>query len=80
VHVLLSKSTSCRAVPPPRPADGQRELKKMGMNASVQLFSSLKRVGVDQAEGVVRNGWARPKKTRPIGGQLNKPQGRVKMP
>jgi hypothetical protein len=38
------------------------ELKEMGMNASVQLFSSLKRDGADEAEGVLRDWLGVPKK------------------
>jgi GTP-binding protein len=56
VHVLLSKSDKLSRGPAAQTLlTVSAELKKMGMNASVQLFSSLKKVGVDQAEGVVRD-------------------------
>ena len=63
VHVLLSKSDKLSRGPAAQTLlTVSAELKKMGMNASVQLFSSLKRVGVDQAEGVVREWLGTPKK------------------
>jgi hypothetical protein len=44
------------------------------MNATVQLFSSLKRVGVDQAEGVVRDWLGVPKKNPAQAEVLNPPE------
>jgi GTP-binding protein len=62
VHVLLSKSDKLSRGPAAQTLlTVSTELKKMGMNASVQLFSSLKKVGVDQAEGVVRDWLGVPK-------------------
>jgi GTP-binding protein len=63
VHVLLSKSDKLSRGPAAQTLlTVGAELRKMGLNASVQLFSSLKRVGVDQAEGVVRGLLGVPKK------------------
>lgn len=63
VHVLLSKSDKLSRGPAAQALLAvSAELKKMGMNATVQLFSSLKKVGVDQAEGVVRAWLGIPKK------------------
>jgi len=56
VHVLLSKSDKLsRGAAAQTLLAVNAELKKMGMKASAQLFSSPKKVGVDQAEGVVRD-------------------------
>lgn len=75
VHVLLSKSDKLSRGPAAQTllAVGA-ELKKMGMNSSVQLFSSLKKVGVDQAEGVVRDWLGVPKKNPAQIEVLVKPQ------
>jgi GTP-binding protein len=55
VHVLLSKSDKLSRGPAQQTLRQVRaELAEMGMNASVQLFSSLKRDGADEAEGVLR--------------------------
>ncbi|MDP2787180.1 MAG: ribosome biogenesis GTP-binding protein YihA/YsxC [Pseudomonadota bacterium] len=70
VHVLLSKSDKLSRGPAAQTLLAVRsELKKMGMNASVQLFSSSKKVGVDQAEGVVRDWLGVPKKN-PAQGEI----------
>jgi len=64
VHVLLSKSDKLSRGPAAQTLLAvSAELRKMGMNASVQLFSSLKKVGVEQAEGVVRDWLGVPKKS-----------------
>jgi GTP-binding protein len=63
VHVLLSKSDKLSRGPAQQTLrDVRAELGKMGMNATVQLFSSLKRDGVDEAEGVLRVWLGVPKK------------------
>lgn len=63
VHVLLSKSDKLSRGPATQTLGQVRdELLAAGLNASVQLFSSLKRVGVDEAENVVRNWLGTPKK------------------
>ncbi len=63
VHVLLSKSDKLSRGPAQQTLREVRaELGKMGMNATVQLFSSLKRDGVDEAEGVLRVWLGVPKK------------------
>lgn len=63
VHVLLSKSDKLSRGPAQQTLREVRdELKQMRMNASVQLFSSLKRDGVDEAEGVLRTWLGVPKK------------------
>ncbi len=63
VHVLLSKSDKLSRGAAAQTLQGvSAELKKMGMNATAQLFSSPKKVGVDQAEGVVRTWLGFPKK------------------
>jgi GTP-binding protein len=55
VHVLLSKSDKLSRGPAQQTLRNVRaELVEMGMNATVQLFSSLKRDGADEAEGVLR--------------------------
>lgn len=64
VHVLLSKSDKLSRGPAAQTLlDVRAELKKMGMNATAQLFSSSKKVGVDQAEGIVREWLGVPKKS-----------------
>lgn len=63
VHVLLSKSDKLSRGPAAQTLNSVRaELLATGFKASVQLFSSLKRVGVDEAEGVVRDWLGVPKK------------------
>jgi GTP-binding protein len=75
VHVLLSKSDKLSRGPATQTLISvSTELKKMGMNATAQLFSSSKRVGVDQAEGVVRDWLGVPKKNPAEGAVLEKPQ------
>jgi GTP-binding protein len=65
VHVLLSKSDKLSRGPAAQTLlTVSAELKKMGMNATAQLFSSSKKVGVDQAEGVVRQWLGVPKKSQ----------------
>lgn len=65
VHVLLSKSDKLSRGPAQQTLRQVRaELAEMGMNATVQLFSSLKRDGADEAEGVLRN-WLGVTKTPP---------------
>lgn len=72
VHVLLSKSDKLSRGPAAQTLlDVRAELKKMGMNATAQLFSSSKKVGVDQAEGVVREWLGVPKKSQ---GQAQLPE------
>jgi GTP-binding protein len=74
VHVLLSKSDKLSRGPAAQTLlTVSSELKKMGMNASVQLFSSLKKIGVDQAEGVVREWLGTPKKN-PTNVEVVEPQ------
>ena len=56
VHVLLSKSDKLSRGPAQQTLRRVRgDLEAMGLNASAQLFSSLKREGVDEAEGILRN-------------------------
>jgi len=63
VHVLLSKSDKLSRGPALQTLRQVRdELVNLGLDASVQLFSSLKRDGVDEAEGVLRNWLGVPKK------------------
>jgi GTP-binding protein len=65
VHVLLSKSDKLSRGPAAQTLLAvSAELKKMGMNATAQLFSSSKKVGVDQAEGIVREWLGVPKKNQ----------------
>lgn len=69
VHVLLSKSdklSRSQALPVLRQVSA--DLLEAGFNASVQLFSSPKRVGVEEAEAVVR-GWLGMAKKAPAQGQ-----------
>jgi GTP-binding protein len=75
VHVLLSKSDKLARGPAAQTLLAvSAELRKMGMNASAQLFSSLKKIGVDQAEGVVRDWLGTPKKNPAQVEVLGKPQ------
>ncbi|MEW5771043.1 MAG: ribosome biogenesis GTP-binding protein YihA/YsxC [Pseudomonadota bacterium] len=63
VHVLLSKSDKLSRGPAHQTLSKVRAtLTEAGIPATVQLFSSLKRVGVDEAEGVVRTWLGVPKK------------------
>jgi GTP-binding protein len=63
VHVLLSKCDKLSRGPAAQTLiEVRAELGKMGLNASAQLFSSLKKIGVDQAEDVVRSWLGTPKK------------------
>jgi GTP-binding protein len=69
VHVLLSKSdklSRSQALPVLRQV--RAELLEAGFDASVQLFSSPKREGVDEAEAVVR-GWLGVPKKNPAQGE-----------
>jgi GTP-binding protein len=69
VHVLLSKSDKLSRGPAMQTLTQVRdELLAAGLDASVQLFSSLKRVGVDEAEAVVRN-WLGTAKKNPAQGE-----------
>ncbi|MDO9225532.1 MAG: ribosome biogenesis GTP-binding protein YihA/YsxC [Pseudomonadota bacterium] len=64
VHVLLSKSdklSRSQALPVLRQVSA--DLLESGFNATVQLFSTPKRVGVEEAEAVVRGWLGVPKKT-----------------
>ena len=63
VHVLLSKSDKLSRGPAQQTlAKVRADLQEAGLTATVQLFSSLKRVGVDEAEAVVRVWLGAPKK------------------
>ncbi len=63
VHVLLSKSDKLSRGPAMQTLQKVKaELGQAGLQASVQLFSSLKRVGVDEAENLVRDWLGTPKK------------------
>ena len=63
VHVLLSKSDKLSRGPAQQTlAQVRNALQEAGLPATVQLFSSLKRVGVDEAEAVVRTWLGTPKK------------------
>ncbi|MBU1664263.1 MAG: YihA family ribosome biogenesis GTP-binding protein, partial [Gammaproteobacteria bacterium] len=69
VHVLLSKSdklSRSQALPVLRQVSA--DLLEAGFNATVQLFSSPKRVGVEEAEAVVR-GWLGVTKKAPAQGE-----------
>lgn len=70
VHVLLSKSDKLSRGPA-RQALGkvQHSLGEAGFDATVQLFSSLKRSGVEEAEAVIRKWLGVPKKNPAEGGQ-----------
>jgi GTP-binding protein len=55
VHVLLSKSDKLSRGPAQQTLRQVRaELSEMGLNATAQLFSSLKRDGAEEAEAVLR--------------------------
>lgn len=70
VHVLLSKSDKLSRGPAQQTlAKVRAALGEAGIPATVQLFSSLKRVGVDEAEAVVRNWLGTPKKNPAEGDQ-----------
>ncbi|MEW5788452.1 MAG: ribosome biogenesis GTP-binding protein YihA/YsxC [Pseudomonadota bacterium] len=63
VHVLLSKSDKLSRGPSLQVLRQVRqELADLGLDATVQLFSSLKRDGVDEAEGRLRDWLGVPKK------------------
>lgn len=63
VHVLLSKSDKLSRGPAQQTLLKVRAaLQEAGFPATVQLFSSLKRVGVDEAEALVRQWLGTPKK------------------
>ena len=63
VHVLLSKSDKLSRGPAMQTlAQVRAALLQAELPATVQLFSSLKRVGVDEAENVVRGWLGTPKK------------------
>ena len=69
VHVLLSKSDKLSRGPAQQTLRQVRaELEAMGLNATAQLFSSLKRDGVDEAEGLLR-GWLGVVKKNPTQGE-----------
>jgi GTP-binding protein len=70
VHVLLSKSDKLsRGAAQQTLLKVRAALKEANLPASVQLFSSLKRVGVDEAEAVVRKWLGVPKKNPAEGDQ-----------
>ena len=70
VHVLLSKSDKLSKGPAQQTLLKVRaELQEAGLQASVQLFSSLKKTGVDEAEAVVRAWLGVPKKNPAEGDQ-----------
>lgn len=63
VHVLLSKSDKLARGPAMQVLHKVKaELDQAGFQVSVQLFSSPKRLGVDEAEAVVRDWLGTPKK------------------
>jgi GTP-binding protein len=60
VHVLLSKSDKLtRSASAQVLAQMKRELPKWGSQITVQLFSSLKKIGIEEAESIV-SGWMAP--------------------
>ena len=70
VHVLLSKSDKlARGAAYQTLANVRTSLQDAGLPVSVQLFSSLKRVGLDEAEAVVRRWLGVPKKNPAQGDQ-----------
>ncbi len=70
VHVLLSKSDKLSRGPARQVLDKVRHsLREAGFDASVQLFSSLKRSGVEEAEAVIRKWLGVPKKNPAEGEQ-----------
>jgi len=83
VHVLLSKSDKLARGPARQALDGVRtSLREAGFQVSVQLFSSLKRMGMDEAEGVIR-AWLGVPKKNPAEGEAagtKQPQPCVKAP
>lgn len=63
VHVLLSKSDKLSRGPAQQTlAQVRKALQEAGLEATVQLFSSLKKVGVEEAEAVMRKWLDVPKK------------------
>jgi len=63
MHVLLTKSDKLTRGPATQTlAKVRRELSKWGDQVTVQLFSSLKKTGMDEAEQVV-SGWLKPDKS-----------------
>lgn len=72
VHILLSKADKLnRSEASITLIKARARLQEMAVNGSAQLFSSLKRTGVDEAEAVIR-GWlelVRPAVAGPAGGQ-----------
>jgi GTP-binding protein len=69
VHVLLSKSDKLSRGPAQQALLKVRAaLREAELPATVQLFSSLKRTGVDEAEAVVRN-WLGVAKKNPAEGE-----------
>jgi GTP-binding protein len=69
VHVLLSKSDKLSRGPAMQTLHKVKtDLDKAGLLASVQLFSSLKKVGVEEAEALVR-GWLGTPKKNPAQGE-----------
>lgn len=63
VHVLLSKSDKLSRGPAQQTlAQVRKALQDAGLEATVQLFSSLKKVGVEEAEAVMRKWLDVPKK------------------
>lgn len=70
VHVLLSKADKLnRSEASLALMKARARLHELGVNGTAQLFSSLKRTGVDEAEGVIRQ-WL----------ELPKPPHRVRVP
>lgn len=70
VHVLLSKSDKLSRGPAQQTLlEVRAALQEAGLPASVQLFSSLKKTGVDEAEAVVRTWLGVPKKNPAEGDQ-----------
>lgn len=69
VHILLSKADKLsRGQRSAALLSTRKALQEMGLEASVQLFSSLKKEGVEEAEGVVRN-WLGLAKKNPAQGE-----------
>ena len=69
VHVLLSKADKLAKSPQIETLQRVRKsLADQGIEASVQLFSSLKKTGVDEAEGRIR-GWLDLAKKNPAQGE-----------
>lgn len=77
VHVLLSKSDKLnRSECSLALMKARKTLAELGINGSAQLFSSLKRTGVDEAEAVVRQWLELPK--APPKAPIDKPAGQKK--